>query len=105
MQNPSRVSLVKRVLFPYSGEDPLSFWQGLRVVLTWVIWFVLPLLLFVLGLAQLEHFSLQRTLSSLMLAFLSGAGVFGLLSLLIVVMSNRAARIRQAWKARNNRSL
>lgn len=104
MQDSSRFSLAKRVLFPYSGEDPLSFMQSVRVVLTWILWFALPLSLCVLVLAQLEHFSVQRTLNSLLFAFFSSAGVFGLLSVLIVVMSNRAARIRQAWKARNNRS-
>jgi len=30
--------------------------------------------------------------------------VFGLLGLLIVVLSNRAARLRQAWMAQNSRS-
>lgn len=103
MQNQSSVPLMQRVLFPYSGEEPLSFVQGLRVVLTWVLCFALPLTLCVLLLTQVEHFSAQRTLSSLVFAFLSGGGTFGILSMLIVIMSNRAARIRQAWKARNAR--
>lgn len=104
MQNPSRFPYAKRVLFPYSGEEPLTWLQGVRVVLTWVLCFALPLSLCVLFLALIEHFDMQRTFRSLLFAFFSAAGIFGPLSVLIVCMSNRSARIRQAWKARNHRS-
>lgn len=104
MQNPSRFALTKRLLFPYSGEDPLTLKQGLRVVLVWVLLFSLPLSLCVLVIRLLEGFSTRGIIASFLFAFLSGAFIFGILSTLIVVMSNRAARIRQAWKAQNGRS-
>jgi hypothetical protein len=104
MQNPSRFSGMKRLLFPYSGEDPLTLKQGLRVVLAWALLFSLPVSLCVLALASMEGFSAQRIIASMVFAFLSGAFIFGMLSVLIVVMSNRAAHIRQAWKAQNGRS-
>jgi len=104
MQNLSHVSLVRRLLFPYSGEEPLSLKQGLRVVLSWILLFSLPLSLCALALTLLERYSMQGTITSFVFAFFSGAFVFGTLSVLSVVMSNRAAHIRQAWKARNGRS-
>ena len=104
MEHRSRFPLAKQLLFPYSGEDPLNRKQSLRVVLAWILFFSLPLSLCVLVLTFLEGYSLQGTITSVVFAFLSGAFFFGMLSLLIVVMSNRAARIRQAWKAQNGRS-
>lgn len=104
MQNPSRFSLTRRFLFPYNGEDPLSLKQGLRVVLAWMLLFSLPISLIVLVLTALEGFGAPRIITSVAFAFLSCAFIFGMLSILIVVMSNRAAHIRQAWKAQNGRS-
>ncbi|SRR5258707_654956 len=104
MQHPSRFSVMKRLLFPYSGEDPLTLKQALRVVLAWTLLFSLPISLLVLGLTSIEGFGAQRVITSVVFAFLSGALIFGMLSVLIVIMSNRAAHIRQAWKAQNGRS-
>lgn len=104
MQNPSRFPLTKRLLFPYSGEHPLTMKQALRVVLAWALLFSLPVSLCVLALTAMEGYSTPQMLSSVLFAFLSGAFIFGMLSVLIVVMSNRAAHIRQAWKAQNGRS-
>jgi hypothetical protein len=104
MQNPSRLPIAKRLLFPYSGEDPLTLKQCLRVVLAWTLVFSLPLALCVLALTIMKGYDAQRIVSGVLFAFLSGAFSFGILSVLIVVMSNRAARIRQAWKAQNGRS-
>lgn len=104
MQNPSRFSLARRLLFPYSGEEPLTMKQGLRVVLAWTLLFPLPISLLVLIMTLLEQSSVQGIVYSVVFAFLSVAFIFGLLGLLIVVVSNRAAHIRQAWKARNGQS-
>lgn len=104
MQNPSRFSVVRRLLFPYSGEEPLSLKQGLRVVLAWTLLFPLPISLLVLIMTLVEGLSMQGIVYSVVFAFLSVAFIFGLLGLLIVVVSNRAAHIRQAWKARNGQS-
>lgn len=104
MENQTRFPLMKRLLFPYNGEQPLTVKQGLRVVLVWILLFSLPLTLCALVITLLAGYSPQRIINSVVFAFLSGAVSFGILSLLIVVMSNRAARIRQAWKAQNGRS-
>lgn len=104
MQNPSRFPLMRRLLFPYSGEEVLTLRQGLRVVLVWALIFALPVSLFVLAFTGIAGYSAQKIISTVLFTFLSGACIFGILSVLIVVMSNRAARIRQAWKAQNGRS-
>jgi hypothetical protein len=106
MQNLVRFpffSLLRQLLFPYNGEEPLSVKQSLRVVLAWTL--VLPLLmsLCTVGILLLAGFDSQNLLGRFVFAFLSGACIFGLLSVLIVCMSNRAAHLRQAWKARNGR--
>jgi hypothetical protein len=103
MESPSLFPFARRLLFPYSGEHPLSLLQGVRIVLAWMLVFPLPCSLFV-GVVLLLGSGTQEAINAFLFAFLSGASVFGLLGLLIVVLSNRAARIRQAWKAQNGRS-
>jgi hypothetical protein len=103
MQDPSRFSLMKRILFPYNGENALSLKQCLRVVAAWALLFPLPFSLCILGATLLEGVNMQKITTNFLFAFLSGAIIFGLLSVLIVIMSNRSARIRQAWKAQNGR--
>jgi FtsH-binding integral membrane protein len=106
MLNPHQwhFPLARRILFPYSGETPLTFKQGLRVVLVWTLFFSLPLTLIVLLITLIQRASGERIVNSVVFAFLSCAFIFGVLSVLIVLLSNRAAHIRQAWKARNGRS-
>jgi hypothetical protein len=107
MQNLLRFrffSLLRRLLFPYNGEDPLSAKQGLRVILAWTLVFPLPLSLCTVAITLLAGLGTQGMLGRFIFAFLSGAFIFGMLSVLIVFMSNRAAHIRQAWKAQNGRS-
>jgi hypothetical protein len=104
MQQPMRYSLVRKILFPYSGEEPLTWGQGVRVLLSWMLFFAVPLALLSAGLMLLVGYDQAGVISGMLFVFFSGAGIFGLLGLVIVVMSNRAARIRMAWKARQGRS-
>lgn len=95
---------MKRLLFPYSGEEPLALRQCLRVVRAWILLFSLPLTLCALLVTLLAGYNAQEIITGCVFAFLSGAFIFGILSAFVVVMSNRAARIRQAWRAQNGRS-
>jgi RsiW-degrading membrane proteinase PrsW (M82 family) len=95
MQNPARYTLIRRILFPYNGEEPLSRAQGLRVILTWALLIPLFMSLCPLAVSIVLSLSLQKTLLFLLWAFLSGVFIFGLLALIVVSMSNRAAHIRQ----------
>ncbi len=98
MQKPTRYSPLRRILFPYSGEDALSLKQSLRVLLAWMLFFSLPMTLFPLSLSVLYTYSWQRITWLFLFAFLSGVFIFGSLGLLIVVMNNKSAHIRQAKK-------
>ncbi|HAE83736.1 MAG TPA: hypothetical protein DCK85_10140, partial [Ktedonobacter sp.] len=57
MQKPTRYSPLRRILFPYSGEDALSLKQSLRVLLAWMLFFPLPMTLFPLSLSVLYAYS------------------------------------------------
>ena len=100
MQNPARYTLIRRILFPYNGEEPLSRAQGLRVILTWALLIPLLMSLCPLAVSIVLSLSLQKTLLFLLWAFLSGVFIFSLLALIVVSMSNRAAHIRQERKIR-----
>ncbi len=97
MQHAPRYMLMRRILYPYSGEEPLSLKQGLRVVLAWMLFFPLCMCLLTLALAFFESFTLQRMVMLLIFVSLSGVVIFGILGLLIVSMGNKAARFRQTW--------
>lgn len=103
MQTIPRYRLMRRLLFPYSGEEPLTIKQGLRVILAWMLLFPLIMSLLVVGMSLVGGYSVSRALEVFAFAFISGACVFGLLSLLIVWVNNRSARIRRAWKAQESR--
>jgi hypothetical protein len=99
MQSQRHYSLFRRVLFPYSGEQPLTRKQGLRVLAAWMLFFPLTMSLITLAIAIFASFTLYRTILLFVIAFFSGVFIFGLLGWVVVGMSNRAARIRQAWRA------
>lgn len=103
MRNIPRYALMRRLLFPYNGEEALNWKQSLRVLLGWALLFPLPLSLLVALFALLIGFSGQHVLNVFLFALLSGACIFGLLGWLIVVVNNRSARIRRAWKAQKGR--
>jgi len=101
MQNQPRYSLMRRLLFPYSGEVPLTRAQGVRVIIVWALFFAfvmsfcsMPILL-----AMATALSLQKVVLLLLISLLSGAFVFGGLAWVVVSMSNRAARFRQQREA------
>lgn len=98
-QNVARYPFFRRILFPYSGEEPLSVRQSLRVMLAWILLFPLAMSLGTLGFTALLALPLSEMAGFCLFAFLSGVFIFGCLGLLIVNMSNRAARFRQARRA------
>lgn len=99
MHTRPRYSPVRRVLFPYSGEEPLTLLQSLRVIGTWALLFPLGMVLITLVITLLRSYSINEMLMLLLIMFLSGVGIFGGLALLLVAMGNRAARIYQARSA------
>ncbi len=103
MQHKPRYKLMRRILFPYSGEEPLSLKQGLRVMLAWILFFPLCISLLTLVFVMFGSYPLQRMVELLVFAFISSAFIFGILGLLIVSMNNRSARFRQTWKTQRGR--
>ena len=105
MPNPPRYTLTRRILFPYSGEEPLSRKQGLRVILTWGLLFPLSMSLCTLPITAAASSSWQRVAILFLFAFLSGVFIFGSLGWIAVSMSNRAAYIRQTRRARQDQQI
>ena len=89
-------ALIRRILFPYSGREPLTHRQGLGVIVMWSMFFSLSMFLctFPFILVAGAH-SLRLTIELLLVVLLSGVVIFGLLGWLVVAMNNRAARIIQ----------
>ena len=100
MQTTRRFPLMQRFLFPYNGEDPLTPRQGARVMLAWAILLPLIMSLLIALIGLLAASSWQRILELFAFAFFSGMSIFGILGLLIILVNNRSARIRRAWKTR-----
>lgn len=98
MQTTRRYSTTRRLLFPFSGEEQLTFNQGLRVILAWMLVFPLPISMLVIVMELLGSASFAHVVTAFLFALLSGACIFGLLAWLIVAVNNRSARIRRAWK-------
>ena len=98
MQHRPRYRLMRRILYPYNGEQPLSFKQSLRVLFAWMLFFPLTMSLLALVLTIIELYPLQKIVLYVILSFLLGVFIFGLFGLLVVTLSNKAARLHQTWK-------
>jgi hypothetical protein len=93
---------MRRILFPYSGEEPLSLKQSLRVMLAWMLLFPLSMSLITVVIAVLEAYTLQGIAKAFAFSFLSGVCIFGMLGWLVVIVNNKSARIHRAWKTRKD---
>ena len=101
MQNPPRYTLWRRILFPYNGDEALTFKQSMRVLFAWMVCIPLLMSLCTLGLTATFAYSLQNIAMFLLFTFLSGCFIFGSLGLLVVITNNASARVRQKRKAAN----
>ena len=98
MQYRPRFRLLRRILYPFSGDQPLSLKQSLRVLLGWMLFFPLTMSLLALVLSIILFYPLQKIVVYVIVSFLLGVFIFGLFGLLVVTMSNKAARLHQSWK-------
>lgn len=92
-------SLVRQILFPFSGEEPLSPREGLRVILGWILFFVPGIVVITLFASFASNVSMQRMLTLTTITVLLGIVLFGTMGLITVSLSNRAARFFQAHRA------
>jgi hypothetical protein len=93
-QTPSSFLLVRRVLFPFSGENTLSLKQSLRIIIVWALFFTAPMLLCTLSLTIYTATPLYKTSLFLLVVFLAGVIIFGTSAWLVVNTINRSARLR-----------
>ena len=70
----------------------------MRVLLGWMLFFPLTMSLLALALTIIELYPLQKIVLFVSISFSAGVFIFGLLGLLVVTMSNKAARLHQTWK-------
>ncbi len=101
MQSQPNYKLVRRILFPFSGEEPLTARQGLRIILGWALFFSLSMSFCTLLICVVGEFPVYKSLLFLLMTFLIGFFTFAILGWFVVSMSNRAARFRQAWRSRD----
>ncbi len=92
-------SLMRRILFPFSGEEPLSAREGLRVIIGWILLFLPGIVVLTLLVAFIKGVSLQRMLLILLIMIVLGIIMFGLMGWIAVNLSNRAARLFQTHRA------
>ena len=98
MQHRPRYGFMRQILYPYEGDQPLSMKQSVRVMLGWMIFFPLTMSIVALVLSIILLYPLQKIVLYMIVSFLIGVFVFGLFGLLIISMSNKAARLHQSWK-------
>ena len=98
MRHRPRYRFMRQILYPYEGDQPLSMKQSVRVMLGWMIFFPLTMSIVALVLSIILLYPLQKIVLYMIVSFLMGVFVFGLFGLLIISMSNKAARLHQSWK-------
>ena len=100
-----RYSLVRRILFPYSGEEPLTLRQSIRVFIAWLLLVPSTMMFCTLAFTLSYALSLRTTIMLLLITFLSGTFIFGGTGLVVITMSNKAARFRQNFLAHGNQTV
>ncbi|QBD80052.1 hypothetical protein EPA93_30345 [Ktedonosporobacter rubrisoli] len=95
MQTQPQFGLIRRVLFPYSGEEPLTRQQSLRVIAIWAIVFTFPVILCTLTAIFMAQPPFVRALLLLIGALLFGIIIFGVTAWACISVINRTARLRQ----------
>jgi len=96
MLDRPRFLLFRRLLFPYTGEEPLTRAQGRRVIVSWALVFSLALSVATLpAILIIKAVSMQELALILLLTFLTGIVIFGAMAWFVVIMVNRSARFVQ----------
>ena len=98
MQHRPRYRFMRQILYPYEGDQPLSMKQSVRVMLGWMIFFPLTMSIVALVLSIILLYPLQKIVLYVIASFFIGVFIFGLFGLLIIFLSNKAARLHQTWK-------
>jgi hypothetical protein len=95
MQNLPDHSPIRALLFPHSGEEPLSPRQGWRIIIVWAMVFTSPMVLITLLVIIFAATPLYKAVIILLSVLVGGLLIFGLSAWAIVSSFNRVARLRQ----------
>jgi hypothetical protein len=100
MQKPPRYNLMRHLLLPYSGEEPLTRRQTWRIILVWALFFPFMLSLASLPVAFLVMTTIvwHKIVLFFLLTFLAGVIIFGAMAWFVVVLMNRMAHAYQQRK-------
>ncbi|GHO88363.1 hypothetical protein [Dictyobacter formicarum] len=103
-EHQPRFKLARRILFPYTGEEPLTRAQEVRVIVSWATIFPVALLVGTLPIVALfsSNASVQQILLILLLVFVGGVIIFGLMAWFVVLMINRSARLFRQHRAQKS---
>lgn len=102
MQDRPRFLVFRRLLFPYTGEEPLTHAQGKHVIVTWALVFSFALSVATLpAILIIKSVSMQEIALILLVTFLTGAIIFGAMACFVVIMVNRSARFVQRRSQRS----
>ena len=88
-------SFVRRMLFPYNGMVILSPAQTLRLILSWILFFLPGIWIIALIVAFFVHAALPKFLLALGFALLIDMIFFGGTAWLCISWNNRAVRVHQ----------
>lgn len=99
---PQDYSLIRRILFPYSGREQLTPRQSLRVITIWALFFTIPMLLCTVLVGFAAKTNTSKLLIILAVVFVGGLLLFGASAALAVSTNNRSVRIRQQRKDKAN---
>jgi hypothetical protein len=102
MQDRPRFLAFRRLLFPYTGEEPLTPAQGRRVIVTWALAFSLALSAATLpAILIIKAVSIQELAIILLFTFLASVLIFAAMACFVVMMVNRSARFMQRRSQRS----
>jgi hypothetical protein len=104
MQTQPHYGFIRRFLLPYSGMEPLTRQQSVRLIVVWALVFTAPIVLCTLAATLLAAAPLYKTGLFLLIAFLGGVLIFGATAWFVVIIINRAARLVQKRNATNTSS-
>jgi len=93
MQTQPQYSLIRRVLFPFNGRETISYKQSVRLIVLWALLFTSPMALCTLGVVFAAHTPASRAFLLLLSVILLGLILFGLTAWVVVMITNRTARI------------
>jgi len=98
-------SFVRRMLFPYNGMEIVTPAGTVRLILSWVVFFLPGILILTCTIALLDQATLPKFLIALGIALLIDVITFGGTAWLSIAVNNRAVRIQQAKQAQRTQGM